>query len=62
MDQARPCNPMLYFWDEPMNEFVGWVPHEWHDNPKFGTEEKQKLCDPAEVELVITDYDLAEGQ
>lgn len=71
MDWPRPCNPMLYFWDEPMNDFGGWVPHEWHDNPKFmqewlrkrfGTEEKRKLYAPVEEELVVTDYDLPEHQ
>lgn len=71
MDWPRPCNPMLYFWDEPMNDFGGWVPHEWHDNPKFmqewlqarfGTEEKRKLYNPVEEELVIRDYDLPEYQ
>jgi hypothetical protein len=71
MDWPRPCNPMLHFWDEPMNEFGGWVPHQWHDNPKFmqewlqrrfGTEEKRKLYTPVEEELVVTDYDLPEYQ
>lgn len=30
MDWPRPCNPMLYFWDESMDDFGGWVPLEWH--------------------------------
>lgn len=67
MDCPRPWNPMEYFWDLHMIDFGGWVPHEWHDNPKFmqewlqsrfGTEEKRKLYDPVEEELVIVDYDL----
>lgn len=71
MDWPRPCNPMLYFWEEVMDDFGGWVPHEWHDNPKFmqewlkmrfGSEEKRKLYAPVEEELVIRDYDLPEFQ
>ncbi|KAJ0108853.1 hypothetical protein J7T55_011347 [Diaporthe amygdali] len=71
MDWPRPCNPMWYFWDEPMDDFGGWVPHEWHHNPKFmqewlqkrfGTEEKRKLYASVEEELIIRDYDLPEWQ
>lgn len=67
MDCPRPCNPMLCFWDESVDDFGGWVPHEWHENPKFmqewlqtrfGTEEKRKLYAPFEDEMVVTDYDL----
>ena len=70
MDWPRPCNPMLYFWDEPMNDFGGWVPHKWHDNPRFmqewlqnrfSIEEKQNLYALVEEELVITDYDEPEN-
>ncbi|KAI3393720.1 hypothetical protein diail_3764 [Diaporthe ilicicola] len=71
MDWPRPWNPMVYFWHLPMTDFGGWVPHEWHDNPKFmqewlqsrfGTEEKRKLYAPVEQELVIVDYGLHEHQ
>lgn len=67
MGWPRPCNPMLYFWDGPISEVLGWVPHQWHHNPgymqewlqgKFGTEEKRKLYAPVERELVITNHDL----
>lgn len=71
MDWPRPWNPMVYFWNLPLTDFGGWVPHEWHDNPKFmqewlqsrfGTEEKRKLYAPVEQELVIVDYGLPEHQ
>ncbi|KAG8167935.1 hypothetical protein KVR01_003624 [Diaporthe batatas] len=67
MDWPRPWNPMTHFWGLPMNDFWGWVPHEWHDNQKFiqewllsrfGTEEKRKLYAPVEREMVIIDDDL----
>lgn len=67
MDWPRPCNPMLHFWREAMDEFGGWVPHEWHYNPKFkqewlkarfGTQETQKLYAPVEEELIIRDSGL----
>lgn len=70
MDWPRPCNPIFYFWDESMDNFVGWVPLEWHRNPKFmqewlqkrfGTEEMRKLYNPVEEELVYRDYDLPES-
>lgn len=66
MDWTRPCNPMWYFWDESMDAFGGWVPPEWHRNPKFkqqwlqkrfGTEEKLKLYAPITVDLVYRDDD-----
>lgn len=71
MDWPRPCNPMFYFWNESMDDFGGWVPLEWHRNPKFmqvwlqkrfGTEEMRKLYAPVEAELVYRDYDLPEYQ
>lgn len=71
MDWPRPCNPMFYFWDLHMIDFEGWVPHEWHDNPKFmqewlqsrfGTEETRKLYAAVEEELVIVDYGLPNHQ
>ncbi|KAL1857607.1 hypothetical protein Daus18300_010247 [Diaporthe australafricana] len=71
MDWPRPCNPMWYFWDEAMDDFGGWVPLEWHRNPKFmqqwlqkrfGTEEMRKLYNPVEEELVFRDYDSPEYQ
>lgn len=67
MDWPRPCNPMQDFWTEAMDEFWGWVPREWHFNPKFkqewlkarfGTEEKRKLYAPVEEELVVRDSGL----
>jgi hypothetical protein len=42
MDWPRPCNPMWYFWDESMDDFGGWVPLEWHRNPKFMQQWLQK--------------------
>lgn len=71
LDWPRPCNPMIYFWDEPMEGFGGWIPHEWHYNPKyvqewlkarFGTEEQRELYAPVEEEPVVRDYDLPEYQ
>ncbi|KAG8156562.1 hypothetical protein KVR01_013513 [Diaporthe batatas] len=71
MDWPRPCNPMYYFWDESMDDFAGWVPPDWHRNPKFmqqwlekrfGTEETRKLYNPVKEELVYRDYDLPEYQ
>lgn len=47
-----PINPMQLWWGMPMNEFVGWVPHEWHSTPRlkrewlkkrFGGTEQRKL-------------------
>ncbi|POS73353.1 hypothetical protein DHEL01_v208262 [Diaporthe helianthi] len=47
-----PINPMQLWWGMPMNEFVGWVPHEWHSTPRlkrdwlrkrFGGSEQRKL-------------------
>lgn len=47
-----PINPMQLWWRMPMNEFVGWVPHEWHSTPRlkqewlkkrFGGTEQRKL-------------------
>lgn len=69
MDWPRPCNPMWYFWDESMDDFGGWVPLEWHRNPKFmqqwlekrfGTEDVRKLYAPVKEELVYRDYDSPE--
>lgn len=69
MDLPLPCNPMLHFWTEAMDEFGGWVPHEWHYNPKFkqkwlkarfGTEGNRKLYAPVEEELVVRDSGLPE--
>lgn len=71
MDWPRPCNPMWHFWDECMDDFGGWVPLEWHHNPKFmqeglqkrfGTEDMRKLYAHVEAELVFRDYDLPEYQ
>lgn len=47
-----PINPMQLWWGLPMNDFVGWVPHEWHSRPRlkrewlkrrFGGTEQRKL-------------------
>lgn len=46
-----PINPMQLWWGMPMNEFVGWVPHQWHSTPelkrewlkRFGRTEQRKL-------------------
>jgi hypothetical protein len=47
-----PINPMQLWWGMPMNEFVGWVPREWHSMPslkqewlkkRFGGTEQRKL-------------------
>lgn len=71
MDWPRPWNPMVYFWHLPMTDFGGWVPHEWHDNPKsmqewlqsrFGTEEKRKLYASVGQELLAVDYGLPKHQ
>lgn len=37
-----PINPMQLWWGMPMNEFVGWVPHEWHSTPRLKREWLQK--------------------
>lgn len=37
-----PINPMQLWWGMPMNEFVGWVPHEWHSTPRLKQEWLQK--------------------
>lgn len=71
MDWLLPCNPMWYFWEESMADFSGWVPLEWHQNPKFqqqwlqkrfGTEEMLKLYAPITAELLYTDYNSPEHQ
>lgn len=33
-----PVNPMQLWWGMPMNNFVGWVPHEWHRTPRLKEE------------------------
>lgn len=47
-----PINPMELWWEMPFNDFVGWVPHEWHHTPRlkrewlkerFGGTEQRKL-------------------
>lgn len=69
MDWPRPCNPMWYFWEESMADFAGWVPLDWHRNPKFqqqwlqkrfGTEEMLKMYAPVTAKLSYTDYDSPE--
>ncbi|KAG8157927.1 hypothetical protein KVR01_012199 [Diaporthe batatas] len=49
---ALPINPMQRWRDMPMNEFIGWVPAEWHSTPRlksqwlekrFGGPEQRKL-------------------
>lgn len=36
--RTLPINPMQFWWGMPMNEFVGWVPHEWHSTPRLKRE------------------------
>lgn len=47
-----PINPMALWWGMATNDFVGWVPHEWHRTPRlkrqwlkrrFGGTEQRKL-------------------
>ncbi|POS73060.1 hypothetical protein DHEL01_v208550, partial [Diaporthe helianthi] len=64
-DWPRPCNPILFFWDQSMDEFGGWVPPEWYLNRKlmeewlqgrFGTEKVRNLYHPVEEELLYRDH------
>lgn len=34
----NPINPIQLWWGLPMNNFVGWVPHEWHHTPDLKRE------------------------
>lgn len=37
-NSSLPINPLQLWWGMPLNEFAGWVPHEWHETPRLKRE------------------------
>lgn len=52
-----PINPMgQVWWGMPMNEFVGWVPREWHSMPRLKREWlKKRFGGKAQTKLYTMD-------
>lgn len=49
-----PINPMQLWWEMHLNDFVGWVPHEWHSTPRLKREWLQKRFGGTEQRKLYT--------